>query len=250
MRSKITRTEFIKKATNIHGQKYNYDLVLFNGANDKIIIKCNICNKLFTQRLSSHIEKNHPKGCPHCAIKLLSNIRLKNARDKFNKNICILQPEIDFSKDTYKGWNYPYKCICKKCSHIWFATPNNLTNRKGCPKCKSSKGEKEIERWLKERNINFIPQYRFKDCRNKKPLPFDFYLTELNICIEYDGEQHFRPMGFGGNAQEKFQRTKINDKIKNQFCKQKRIKLLRISFNENINHRLSYLETYSSNHLN
>ena len=41
-------------------------------------------------------------------------------------------------------------------------------------------------------NINYIREKRFKDCKNIKPLPFDFYLPEKNICIEYDGEHHFK----------------------------------------------------------
>jgi len=240
MRPKIIKDEFIQKANFIHNNKFNYDLVVFNNANDKITIKCNDCQNIFIQRLSSHIEKNHPKGCPNCAIKQQSNVRLYKASNKFHKTIQIKQPDIDFSKDTYSGWNKPYKCICKKCNHVWLSTPNNLMNGKGCPKCKSSKGEKQIEQWLKEHSIKFIPQMKFDKCKNKRKLPFDFYLPELNTCIEYDGEQHFKPFGFGENPQEKFQRTKINDEIKNQFCKQKRINLLRIKFNENINSRLNH----------
>jgi len=47
---------------------------------------------------------------------------------------------------------------------------------------------------LIKNNINFISQYKFKDCifpDTKYPAIFDFYLPDKNICIEYDGEQHF-----------------------------------------------------------
>ena len=41
-------------------------------------------------------------------------------------------------------------------------------------------------------NYKFLTQHKFNDCKFKKPLPFDFYLPEYNMCIEFDGEQHFK----------------------------------------------------------
>jgi hypothetical protein len=54
----------------------------------------------------------------------------------------------------------------------------------------------------------------------------------LNICIEFDGEQHFKPCGWFGSEspQLKLQRTKKNDKIKNNFCKKNNVKLIRIPY--------------------
>ena len=81
--------------------------------------------------------------------------------------------------------------ICDK--HGTFnQTPNNHLSGKGCPICRMSHGETQIRNYLSDRNIDFEIQFRFKDCRNKLPLPFDFYLPKHNLCIEYDGEQHFR----------------------------------------------------------
>jgi len=70
----------------------------------------------------------------------------------------------------------------------------------------------------------------FEKCRGKrKPLPFDFYLTELNTCIEYDGKQYFLKESLFYSDQ-----TKINDQTKNLFCKDNNIKLIRISYKDNI----------------
>ena len=84
-------------------------------------------------------------------------------------------------------------------------------------------------------NILFEKQKRFSDCRDKNPLPFDFYLPEYNMCIEYDGRQHFEPVNFGGGLQEtkdNFQLTNRHDKIKTQYCIDNNIKLLRIPYTE------------------
>jgi hypothetical protein len=67
---------------------------------------------------------------------------------------------------------------------------------------------------------------------------FDRYLSNLNILIEIDGEQHFRPIQFEGitleKAIEKFIIQQQNDQIKNEYCENKRIKLIRIRYDENI----------------
>jgi hypothetical protein len=107
----------------------------------------------------------------------------------------------------------------------------------GCPKCNQSKGEKEIEKILIQNNIEFENQKRFKNCINKKTLPFDFYLPKYNICIEFDGIQHFETLDiFGGEIE--FKKRKINDIIKNKFCKDNNIKLIRIKYDENIYFKL------------
>ena len=72
-------------------------------------------------------------------------------------------------------------------------------------------------------------QYKFDDCKFKYVLPFDFYLPQYNCCIEFDGEQHYKIIKhFGGF--DKFVDTKIRDTIKNEYCKNNDIKLIRISY--------------------
>lgn len=82
-------------------------------------------------------------------------------------------------------------------------------------------------------NINLF----FLDCCNIKPLPFDFYLPEYNVCIEYDGIQHFEPTRFNKKmtieeANDNFIQQKFRDEIKNNYCKNNNIKLLRIPYTE------------------
>jgi very-short-patch-repair endonuclease len=105
----------------------------------------------------------------------------------------------------------------------------------GCPFCNESKGEALVDNILKSSNVNFIRQYKFTDCTNKKEgrfcrkLPFDFYIPESNTCIEYDGIQHFQSVSnFGGD--EMFEQVKRKDEIKNQYCEENGIKLIRIPY--------------------
>ena len=96
--------------------------------------------------------------------------------------------------------------------------------------CKESKGEQRIRNFLELNKIKFIQEKRFTDCRDKKPLPFDFYLPQYNLIIEFDGQQHFEEIG---RSNHKI--TVKHDEIKNQYCKNNNINLLRIPYWEGNN---------------
>lgn len=73
--------------------------------------------------------------------------------------------------------------------------------------------------------IDFEQEKRFYDCRDVKPLPFDFYLPQYNLIIEFDGQQHFREV-----YNRDFETTKKHDEIKNKYCEDNDIDLLRIPY--------------------
>ena len=85
------------------------------------------------------------------------------------------------------------------------------------------------EKILNKYNVDFKSQYKFNDCKSKRELPFDFYITNLNIVIEYDGIQHYRIIKYF-NGLDGFITTKIHDVIKTKYCKDNNIKLIRIPY--------------------
>ena len=92
-----------------------------------------------------------------------------------------------------------------------------------------------MKKWLVSKHIDFIQQYKFKDCKDKRELPFDFYLPKYNCCIEVDGQQHEEAVPFDGNIDKSLQRLKItkkHDDIKNKYCKDNNILLIRIPQNK------------------
>ena len=96
-----------------------------------------------------------------------------------------------------------------------------------------SKNEKRIAYILFNFGFIVTSQKKFVDCKNKNPLPFDIYSDSGNkpFIIEFDGQQHYTPINhFGG--EEAFRRRKINDSIKNEYCKKNNILLLRISYQD------------------
>ena len=92
-----------------------------------------------------------------------------------------------------------------------------------------SKGELSVKNWLDKKNIEYIHQYTFDDCKDKQALPFDFYLPTFNIAIEYQGKQHYEPIEYFGGL-EQFEYIQKHDAIKNEYCKSNGILLLRIQY--------------------
>ena len=98
-----------------------------------------------------------------------------------------------------------------------------------CPDCNDSKsvGEKRIRKYLETNNILFEQEKWFPDCRDINPLPFDFYLLDHNIIIEFDGEQHYKQGHF---THSQLSYTQLHDTIKNDYYKNNNIKLIRIPY--------------------
>lgn len=113
---------------------------------------------------------------------------------------------------------------------------------KGCPHCINkkdgiySKAVRQIMNTLDEYNILYTPEQTFDDCIDQKLLPFDIYLYEYNILIEYDGEHHFYPVTYNGISEEEAYechiRTVKHDKMKNEYCIKNNIPLLRINYKQ------------------
>jgi very-short-patch-repair endonuclease len=223
---KLTQEEFIDRSRKIHGNKYDYSLVEYTLARSNIKIICPI-HGVFLQQPNHHLNGIGCRKCGHInrAIKSSKNINIfiKQVNEYHNN-------KYDYSLVEYKNNKTKVKIICPK-HGIFEQTPDNHY-KKGCPYCNESKGEKEIAKLLTDRNIQFERQKRFKDCRNRYSLPFDFYIKDKNICIEYDGKQHFVEDYFDGKKGLEYRQQ--NDAIKTKYCLDNNIKLIRIKYNDNI----------------
>jgi hypothetical protein len=148
----------------------------------------------------------------------------------------------DYSQTEYINNNFKVKILCPR--HGYFEQrPSTHLEGQGCPVCKKSKGELKIEQWLIKNHVSYIPQKTFPECRGKKyPLRFDFYLPEYNICIEFDGNQHFSRYPFFIKnpilVDLKYAEIKAHDKTKTDFCSSKDIKLIRLKHKQSINKAL------------
>jgi len=234
MPKKLSYDIVVQKANIAHNFIYKYPIFDYINRLGKMPI---ICQKhgLFYQNISDHLYNK--AGCPHCKSESLKKQKTKSIEFFIEKANLVHDFFYDYSKakENYIDSRHKVVIVCPIHGEFLQAFYNHVNAKAGCPKCNSSKGELQIEKWLKEKHIEFVSQKKFKECKGiKNLLPFDFFIPKFNLCIEYDGEQHYRPVCFNGmkfqEAQKLFEKLKINDEIKNQFCQNNSIELLRIPY--------------------
>jgi hypothetical protein len=128
-----------------------------------------------------------------------------------------------------------WKCQCES-GNIIFKTTNELTKNNvfSCSSCSiKSKGEWIIKTLLDKENIEYETQKTFNSCYRIKNhnFRFDFFLPKYNTCIEYDGISHYKANLYGSwNTRESVLDQQEKDKIKNQWCKENNVFLIRIPY--------------------
>jgi len=225
-----TTEEFIAKANEIHKNKYDYSKVDYVDAFTKIKIICPVHGE-FTQRPNSHLSGY---GCEKCGILVCMEVNRSNTNNFIERAKLKHNNIYDYSKVIYHNNITKVIIICPKHGEFLQDPMGHLTGH-GCPTCRNSRGEEKIKDILKDNGIKYEPQKRFDDCRGKKnPLPFDFYLLDYNILIEYDGKQHFKET----HCWEDLKTIQERDAIKTAYCKANNIPLIRIRYDEDIEQRV------------
>lgn len=192
-----------------------------------LIIKCGICGKSFTTSLASQIAGDG--ACLFCShIKTAKGLTLTTEylNKKYNSNgkIMLLNPE-DYVANNANNLEF----VCRICGKSFITSMVNYDyGQDRCSSCThfKSSGEEIIENFLIKHNIIHVFQYKTEECCDKRQLPFDFYLPDFRTMIEFDGKHHFEPI----YGQERFEKTQYHDKIKNQYCLENNITMIRIPY--------------------
>lgn len=195
----------------------------FVNSNQKMKFKHLKCGTIFWKTPTDFFSNN--QYCNMCVNQ--GSITPEMLKSYMRENNLILLDSIDSNISKKKLLNVQ----CNLCKSIFTTTIQYLDNEVlcKCRKTNSSKGEKRIAKFLKENQIEFEVEKKFKDLKNKESLRFDFYLSDLNIAIEYDGIHHFKPIEhFGGKIY--LEETKKRDEIKNNYCRDNEITLIRIPY--------------------
>lgn len=184
--------------------------------------ECTVCNHVWG---ISFAKMKSGRCCPKCA----KNLPLNNEEvDEWLLNNTNISRVSEYVKT-----NNVMTFECFNCGKQWQTTFNSIkSSGTRCPNCLYSRGEYAISDVLNSLNIRFEREYRFDDCRYKYPLPFDFAVfkdDELLALIEYNGKQHYEPIGFFG-GEESFKYLVIRDNLKSEYCKSKDIRLLSIPY--------------------
>ena len=179
------------------------------------------------ERTYSNIKKSNYK-CPHCI------------KSGYGRNTEQLKNEIeDITNGEYSLLSEYVKMVDKViirhnvCGNIYKVTSHKFLgvgNR--CPNCANSKGETISKEFLDNLNVNNIGQYTFEDLVGLKGglLRFDFAIFDkdnnLSFLYEYDGEFHYKKM----YKDHDFEGQVYRDNLKNDYCKQNKLDLLRIPY--------------------
>ena len=161
--------------------------------------------------------------------------RIDLTGQRFGKLVA-MYPIYSGDKNIHTKWH----CKCD-CGNECDIDMGNLRagKSKSCG-CTQSTEEENIIKLLTENKIPFIYQYKNENFDKLKE--FDFYINNQYI-IEYDGSQHFFFSGSGWDTQEHFERTRKNDLMKNKYCFEHNIPLIRIPYNKNYQFKDLILET-------
>lgn len=206
--------------------------------NTKWLCQCECGNIVSICRTG--LTSGEAKSCGCLKSKLTSERCLKDLTGETFGNLTVIK--IHNKRQIHKNArpSVLWECQCS-CGNYTIVSGSNLkTGHVQSCGCVNSKNEKSIGEILRSiQNITFKPQYRFKDCKDKKSLPFDFgifYNKSLLCCIEYDGEGHFKPIPRGDmditQAELELKKIQYHDLIKTKYCKSHNIPLLRISYLE------------------
>ena len=226
--------EYFKKTFEYKG----YSLISKDYKNnlDKLEVVCP--NNHVSFITFGNFQRGH--GCKKCKDSITHN-KQKNSYCKVKQKI----EDLGFTllSTSYVNNSTKLDIKCEK-GHIFKASFKAINAGNRCSICKKSKGEEAVLNVLTSKKIKYKREFKFKDCRFKSLLPFDFYLPDYNICIEFDGRQHYEIVDkFGGF--ESFVDTKIRDTIKNNYCKEKGIILIRIPYWE-----IENIENFIKNEIN
>jgi Zn ribbon nucleic-acid-binding protein/very-short-patch-repair endonuclease len=192
------------------------------GRNEKVyLVQCVKCGYKAHQYMRKFFKCN---GC---------NPRTRKSYDQFVlDSLAKHNSKYDYSDVIYINSRKKVKIFCNKCDKYFYQLPSSHLSGSGCPNCKESKGEIRVTNYLNACGETFTKQHKFEGCLHKSLLRFDFYLSEKNMLIEFDGEGHYKAI-FGSTPEEKqknLEECQLRDKIKDEWVKANGVLLLRIPY--------------------
>jgi predicted RNA-binding protein YlxR (DUF448 family) len=208
-----TNDDFINEVKNKFGDIYDFSKTKYIKSHKKITIGYN--NNFFEITPSKLLNSDKP----------ITMERVYNLDDFIYRANLKHKNKYDYSKVIYERSNKKVCIVCNEHGEFW-QTPNSHLSGNGCPNCKSSILENEVEVFLNKNNIIYVKQYRPIFLKNKfSHKSLDFYLPDYNIAIECQGVQHFKAINYwGGNVGLNNQIIRDVDKYKS--CSINNIKLI------------------------
>jgi len=233
---KTSSTKFVPSSIKIHGDRYDYSKVKYINAKTKVNIICRKHGE-FLQTPNVHLDG---KGCRLCGYDRVPDHHFDDKEDFINKAKIIHEDCYDYSKVDYINSKTKVTITCRF-GHEFTQSPGDHLSGRGCPHC-YRKNEWRVgvllKKYFKDWSIRSQKKVWSSFGDYLKPRFCDFWLEKDNIevMVEYDGEQHFRPVQFYSiskdRAKEIFEKRKAVDILDTKYCKKNNIILHRVRYNE------------------
>ena len=219
-----TTEEWVEKAKEVHGNKYDYSKAEYINTNTKVKIICSDHGE-FEQTPNCHTSQK--QGCPECGDESSATKRSYTEEEWIQKAKEVHGNKYDYSKVEYDNSKTKVMIICRE--HGEFEqNPCAHTNKQGCPCCNIFKSES-----LCRSILNNLTNSNFIKARPKflGGLELDGYCEELKCAFEYNGKQHYYYNEyFHRNGIKDLISQNIRDKMKKQICEKNGIKLISIPY--------------------
>ena len=226
--------EFKKEVFDLVGEEYTL-LEEYVDAKTRIKIRhnCERCNNYEYKKLPNDFLRGD--RCPKCST-YIRGLKRRKTIEEFKQEVFNLEGDKYSVLGQYKNARTKIKMKHNVCSYEYEVTPDKFLNGGRCPKCNESKGEVSINNFLNDRKISYEKQYMFRDCRNTRPLPFDFAIFDekgnIKLLIEYQGEQHYMNNLFFFKDDSEFVNRITIDCKKRAYCEYNNIPLLEIPYTD------------------
>lgn len=235
----------MSKLIDLTGQTFGYWYVIKRAKNSKSgkarwLCKCTKCNETIIDVDGGHLRRGDTTKCTKCRQKAMTEAVIKNETGKTYGFLYVNRRATEEEKPRKDRTGVYWNCTCTKCGRknvIVFGDYLRKGQTKSCG-CINSYNESKICQMLDEMNIKYIQQQKFKDLtstdRSCDQLPFDIGVynnNQLLYIIEYDGIQHFEKNHFHNT----YNTIHKNDLLKNQYCFNNNIPLIRIPYNKEYN---------------
>ena len=235
--------QYEKEFYAIHGDSLTL-LEPYTKRTVKLKVRCNKCGNIIFKQACKMIGAAQ-EGCYICSGKnhFKTKETLQNEVDALFPNKYTILGE-------YVKARQPLEVRNNNCGHTYYITPDNLLRGKGCAQCtiRQSSYMDLTEEILTKYNISFEKEKRFEDCKDKRCLPFDYYLHDYNLCIEVDGEFHYQITStFSASKQSQLLEVQRRDQIKTEYCQNHNIGLLRLPYFEKNNFEQIIINTLHIN---
>jgi very-short-patch-repair endonuclease len=216
----LTTETFIERAKSVHGLRFDYSDVEYTTNSEKVKIICSE-HGAFRQRAADHLLGSI---CPKCAVNERSSKRALTREEFIERAVARHGDRYGYNDVAYINSETPVKIHCQK-HGIFEQRADAHIQGSGCYRCRQSRGENQIETFLRNRGINFLREYRLNDQRYF----YDFYLPDQNILIEFHGIQHYFPVDFFGGVAA-YEDTVRRDELKKALAEKNNIPMITISY--------------------